>query len=168
MGDVDYFLGTVFNWLKQRDGNISVHTCQSSFTKFTAHRLSVQSVNKVPNMNPYRSEFPIDSIPPVDPIYPDLPRRRQVYQIIVGCINWLATCTRPDIAPDITFLASYSNAPHPQQYKSAVRALKYLTNTSEYDISFLSKFSPTIQSFNHFPHHHDKEAYTKLTAPSPS
>ena len=124
MGDVEYFLGTVFTWIQHKDGNISVHICQSAFTEFTAHRFSVQSTNKFPNMTPYCSGFPIDSISPVDPLNPDIPCRRQVYKSIVGCINWLATCTRPGIAPVLTLLASYRNSPHPQHYKASVHALK--------------------------------------------
>ena len=90
-------------------------------------------------MTPYRSGFPIDSILPVDPLDPDLPRRQQVYQSIVGCNNWLATFTFTDIAPVLTFLASCSNSTHPQQYNATVHALKYLTSTNEYGISFHSK-----------------------------
>ena len=119
-------------------------------------------------MTPYFYVFPIDSIPPVDPLYPDLLCQRQVYQSIVVCINWLVAFTRPDIFPALTFLASYSNAPHPQHYKSAFHALKYLTSTNEYGISFHSKSSSKIQAFNHFPCHQDKEAYTEATVPSPS
>ena len=89
-------------------------------------------------MTPYHSSFPIYSIPPVDPLDPDLNRRQQVYQIIVGCINWLATCNRPNIVPVPTFNASYSNYTHPKHYKAAVNPLKYLTGTNEYDISFHS------------------------------
>ena len=66
MGDVEYFLGTAFNWLKHDDGNISVHLCQSAFTEFTAHWLLVHTANKVPNMTPYCSGSPINSIPPVE------------------------------------------------------------------------------------------------------
>ena len=160
MGDVDYLLRTVFTWLNQKDRNISVHICQSAFTEFTTHQFSVQSANKVPNMTPYRSGFLIDSIPPIDPLDPDLNREQQIYQSIVGCINWLVTCTRPDIAPVLTFLASYSNSPHQQHYKAAVHALKYLKSTNENGISFHSESSATIQSFNHFPHHHERESYT--------
>ena len=154
MGDVDYFLGTAFTWLQHKDGNISVHLFQSAFTEFTAHRFSVQSANKVPNMTPYQSGFSIDSIPPVDPLNPDLNRRRQLYQSIFGCINWLATCTCTNIVPVLTFLASYSNSTHPQHYKAAVNALKYLTSTNEYGIYFHSDSSDKIQAFNHFRHHH--------------
>ena len=119
-------------------------------------------------MTPHCSRSPIDSIPTVDPLDPDILRRRQVYQRIVGCINFLATCARPDIAPVLALLASYRDFPHPQQYKASVHALKYLTGTNEYGIPFHSKSSSTIQAFNRFPRHHDREAYTEATDPSPS
>ena len=69
MGDVEYFLGTAFICLKHKDRNISVHICQLEFTEFTAHRFLVQSANKVTNMTPYRSGFPIYSIPPNVPTH---------------------------------------------------------------------------------------------------
>ena len=37
MEDDEYFLGTEFTWLQHKDGNISVHLCQSTFTECTAH-----------------------------------------------------------------------------------------------------------------------------------
>ena len=111
MVDVEFLLGTEFTCLKHKDSNISVYICQSTFTEFTAHRFLVHTANKVTNMTPYCSGFPINYIPPVDPLDPDLPRQKQVYQSIVGCINWLANFTRPDVAPALTFIALYSNAP---------------------------------------------------------
>ena len=168
MGDADYFLGTAFEWARHDDGNLSVHLTQTAFTEHSAHRFGVDKMNREPNMTPYRSGYPIDSIPSPSKADPDLKRRTKVYQSIVGSINWLATCTRPDIAPALTFLASYSNAPHHQHYKAAIHALKYLYSTSEYGISFHSDSRNTIQAFSHFPHHHDKEAYTDATPPSPS
>ena len=168
MGDVDYFLGTAFTWLRHDTGHISVHMAQTAFTEFTAHRFGVDRMKRVPNMSPYRSGLPIDSLPPPDPSDPDLERRTKVYQSIVGSINWLAQCTRPDIAPALTFLASYLQAPSAQHYKAAIHALKYLFSTSEYGISFHSDAPSTLQAYNHFPHHHDKEAYTDATPPSVS
>eukprot|EP00804_Cyclotella_cryptica_P022104 CCRYP_011574-RA/>CCRYP_011574-RA protein AED:0.46 eAED:0.39 QI:0/0/0/1/0/0/2/0/303 len=88
---------------------------------------------------------------------------------MVGCINWLATCTRPDVCPVLTFLASYSQHPAHQHYKAALHVIKYLLSTSEYGISYHSHATSTVQAFNHFPHHHDKEAYSDATPPpSPS
>ena len=36
------------------------------------------------------------------------------------------------------------------------------------EVSNKSQSLSTIQAFNHFPHHHDKESYTESTSPSPS
>ena len=166
MGDVDYFLGTAFTWLKNKYRNISVHICHSALTEFTAHWFLFHTSNKVPSMTQYCSGSPIDSIPPVDPLNPDLPRQKQAYHIIVGCINWLLTCTCPDISPVLNFLASYRNANQPQHYKATVHDLKWLTSTNEYGISFQSQSSSKIQAFNNPPNHHYTEAYTEATAPS--
>ena len=103
--NVDYFLCTVYTWLQHADVNISVHLCQSAFTEFTDHLFSFHTANKVPNMTPYCYGSPIGSIPPIDSLDPYLQRRKQFYQIIVGCIHWFATCTRPAIAPVLKFLA---------------------------------------------------------------
>ena len=119
-------------------------------------------------MTPYHYGFPIDSIPPVDPLYHDIPRQKQVYQSIVSFINWLANCSGPEIVPALTSIVSNRNYPYLQHYNAAVHAPKYLIITNEYGISFHSKFSSKIQAFNHLTHHHNKEAYTEVTEPSPS
>jgi hypothetical protein len=123
---VDYFLGSAFNWKRHSDGNLSVLLTQSAFVEYSAHRFAIDKLNPVPNMTPYRSGMPIDAIPAPDPKDPDQKRRTKCYQAIVGCINWLATCTRPDVAPALTFLASYNTNPSYQHYKSALHVLKYL------------------------------------------
>ena len=167
MGTVDWFLGTAFTWKRHQDGHLSVLLSQTAFTEFTAHRFAVDRSKPVPHMTPYRSGLPIDSIPDAPPDDPDQKRRTKIYQSIVGCINWLATCTRPDIAPALTFLASYNQRPSHGHYQAALHALKYLYSTAEYGISYHSNASNTIQAFNHFPSHHDKEAYDDATPPAP-
>ena len=82
------------------------------------------------SITPYQYGYTIDSIPPVYPLYPDLTCRKKVYQCIAGCINWLFTCTHPNIAPALTFLSSYSNDTHPQHYKAFLHVLKYLAITN--------------------------------------
>jgi hypothetical protein len=168
MGDVDFFLGTAFTYRRHSDGNLSVHLGQAAFIEHIAHRFGVDRMKRVPNMTPWRSGLPIDSIATADPSDPDLARRRKVYQSIVGCINWLSTNTRPDVTPVNTFLASYSQMPSHQHYKSALHCLKYLYSTSTLGLSYHSSCATTLQAYNHFPHHHDKEAYSDATPPSPS
>ena len=168
MGTVDYFLGTAFNWKRHPNCHLSVLLTQSAFTEYAAHRFAVDKFNPVPNMSPYRHGMPIDAIPPPPSDDPDLKRRTKCYQGIVGCINWLATCTRPDVAPALTFLASHNTRPSHEHYKAALHVLKYLYSTAEYGISFHSNAQQTLQAFNHFPHHHDREAYNDATPPSPA
>ena len=165
MGDVDYLLGTAFTWKRHTNGELSAFLSQTAFTEYMAHRFAVDTMTPVPNMTPYRSGLPIDAIPPPNPKDPDLKRRTKCYQSMVGCINWLATCTRPDVSPVLTFLASYSTNPAHQHYKAALHVIKYLLSTSDYGISFHSHATSTVQAFNHFPHHHDKEAYSDATPP---
>eukprot|EP00804_Cyclotella_cryptica_P002399 CCRYP_004096-RA/>CCRYP_004096-RA protein AED:0.22 eAED:0.22 QI:0/0/0/1/0/0/3/0/917 len=167
MGPVDWFLGTAFTWKKDKDGNLSVFLSQSAFTEYTAHRFAIDRINPTPHMTPYRSGIPIDSIPNPPKGDPDLKRRTKIYQSIVGCINWLATCTRPDISPCLTFLTSYNQAPSHGHYQAALHALKYLYSTADYGISYHSNANNMIQAFNHFPAHHDKEAYTDATPTCP-
>ena len=116
MADVGFFLGTAFTWIRQSNGHLSVHMTQMAFTEFSAHRFGVDTTNPVPNKTPYRSGMPINSIPAPSPDDLELKRRTKVYQSIIGSINWLMTCTIPDIALCLTFLALYQNAPHQQHY----------------------------------------------------
>ena len=96
MGDVDFFLGTAFTWIRQSNGHLSVHMSQTAFIEFSAHRFGVDAMNPVSNMTPYCSGMPTNSIPAPCPDEPDLKHPTKVYQGIVVSINWLATCTRPD------------------------------------------------------------------------
>ena len=87
MGNVDFFLNTTFAWQRQDDGHLSVYMSQSTFTDYASHRFGVNTMNPVPNMSPYQSGMPIDSIPsPLDKD-PDLARNKVVYQQVVGSIN---------------------------------------------------------------------------------
>jgi hypothetical protein len=72
MGTLDYFLGTAFTWNRHDDGKLSVLLTQSAFIEYTAHRFAIDKLNPVPNMTPYRSGVPIESIAPSDPNNPDL------------------------------------------------------------------------------------------------
>jgi hypothetical protein len=80
MGDVDFFLGTAYAWQRQDDGHLSVHTSQAAFKDYASHRFSISSMNPVPNMSPYRSGMPINSIPSPADDNPDLERQKTVYQ----------------------------------------------------------------------------------------
>ena len=165
MGDVDFFLGTSFTWRRRDDGHLAVHLCQRAFTEFVAHRFGVDQMHRCQTMTPYHSGLPIDAIPSLDEGDPDQARRTKVCQRLVESINWLATCARPDIAPLLTFLATYNQRPSAQHYRLAIEGLRYLYLTADYGISFHSDADSTMRAFNQFPHHHNAEAYGDATPP---
>jgi transposase InsO family protein len=61
----------------------------------------------------------------------DEPAALTPYQEIVGCLQWLAGCTRPDISYTASMLARYSNSPTEAHWEMALRATSYLARTRE-------------------------------------
>ncbi len=169
MGVVNWFLGTHFTWLDLPDGEISLHMSQVAFAQNLVERHRQQHINVNPRATPYRSGLPIDSIPgaPIEDFEdPTFLRRREMYQSIVGSLNWLATNTRPDLAPITSFLAAYNNNPSQGHVDAALYAIKYLRQTVDYGIAFHSKAPSATSGFIHFPFHHDLEAYSDALPPT--
>ena len=60
----------------------------------------------------------------------------KLYQSLVGCINYLATQTRCDIAFTASVLSRFLVNPAPGHIKSAKRVLQYLKGTATYGITY--------------------------------
>ena len=52
------------------------------------------------------------------------------YQEIIGCLQWLAGCTRPDISYSASFLARHTANPMEMHWELALRVASYLAHTS--------------------------------------
>lgn len=168
MGVVNWFLGTHFTWIDRPHGDISVHLSQVAFAQNLVERYRQQNINLNPKATPYRSGLPIDSLPAYtgDMDDPAFLRLRLQYQSIVGSINWLATNTRPDLAPVTSFLGAYNHVPTQQHMDAALYAIKYICNTAEYGIAFHSDSHKPVSAYVHFPFHHDLEAYNDALPPT--
>jgi hypothetical protein len=168
MGVVNWFLGTHFTWLDLDDGHVSVHLSQVAFAQNVVERYRQQHININPRATPYRSGLPIDSLPAYsgDMDDPSFLRLRLQYQSLVGSLNWLATNTRPDLAPVTSFLAAYNHHPTQKHMDAAVYAVKYLRQTTDYGIAFHSSATDPASAYVHFPFHHDIEAYSDALPPS--
>ena len=167
MGPVDWFLGTSFDWKRHGDGELSVHLSQAAYARNLAERYRQHDASFDPSATPYRSGLPIDSIKRSkdDPTDPEVLRRTETYMSINGSLNWLATNTRPELSPIVSFLASYNRYPSKEHLKAALYTLRYVNSTHEYGISFHSKSPAAIQSFVHHPFDHDVEAYSDARPP---
>lgn len=58
------------------------------------------------------------------------------YQHLIGCIMYLAVCTRPDIAFVASYLSQFNVAHSDDHWKAAKRVLRYLQGTKDYHLSF--------------------------------
>jgi hypothetical protein len=69
-----------------------------------------------------------------DPTSPALDVSQFPYRSLIGTLNYLACCTRPDIAYTVNQLAKYSNAPTEAHWQVGLSCLRYLKGTKNWGI----------------------------------
>ncbi len=147
MGLVEWFLGIHFSW-RIIKSMVDVHMNQLGFAANLIKRFCHDEWEHTPDATPYQSGIPIDSIAPSTDRdnSPTQFRRTESYQSLIGSIGWLASATRPDIAPVHSFLSSYSNKPALGHMKAALYALHYVHSTYDYKITFTSSVTSPIHT----------------------
>ena len=112
MGDVQHFLGIKFAWTRTND-SLTAHLSQSAFIDNLSQEAGFDPLCTKTPKTPYRSGLPIDSIPDVPMTNPDRAKLKLQVQQLIGSLQWVSHCTRPDIATATTMLAKYQNCPSP-------------------------------------------------------
>jgi hypothetical protein len=151
MGQVSHFLGIEFTWVHHDDGHLSVSLTQLSFAEILIDSLGFTSASISTFLTPYRSGFPIDSIPQDTMSTQEKDALRLSYQSLVGSLNWLAHTTRPDLSTAVSLLAQHQSNPSFGHLEAARYATKYLANTKTLGIYFTSRKRSILESFLHFP-----------------
>ena len=134
MGDVQWFLGQRYEWMRDQEGSISCHISQQAFVEGMLQKLKLQHLKTTET--PYRSGLKIDRIEhtPIDPrVEKDFITR---YQSAIGCLNWLAINTRPDINTAYSLLSQFNNKPSPGHWDSVKHVIRYLKGTASHGIWF--------------------------------
>ncbi|POM80562.1 Integrase catalytic core protein [Phytophthora palmivora] len=62
--------------------------------------------------------------------------RSRPYHSLIGCLLYITTCTRPDVAYVVTQLSRFLENPGQQHWKAAIRVLRYLKTTREHGIVY--------------------------------
>ncbi|OWZ06003.1 polyprotein [Phytophthora megakarya] len=62
--------------------------------------------------------------------------KEKPYRALVGCLLYITTCTRPDVAYIVTQLSRFLENPGQQHWKAAIRVLRYLKSTRELAIVY--------------------------------
>ena len=138
-----------FTWTK-KPSSLSVHISQGYFVDNLAHTIGLDPDSKSAPKTPYRSGLPIDSIPSVPMTSTERNKLKLSMQQLMGSLQWISHCTRPDISTATSILSQYQNCPSPGHIKAAKYIVKYLKGTSSHGISFDSNSDTIIQSFLHF------------------
>ena len=80
----------------------------------------------------------VDSPPALDP------HSGPIYHEVVGTLQWLAICTRADIAHAAQALARFNTNPGEEHWKQANRCLRYLKGTIDHGITYTRQSDPTL------------------------
>lgn len=59
------------------------------------------------------------------------------YRNLIGCLMYIAVCTRPDIAHAVNFLSQFNDCFNDTHWKAAKRVLRYLKGTVSYRLLFV-------------------------------
>jgi len=71
------------------------------------------------------------------------------YRDAVGCIQWLAGCTRPDLAFAAHFLGRFSSNPGEAHWKEAKHCLRYICGTAALTITYTQTNDTQSALYNH-------------------
>jgi hypothetical protein len=169
MGLVEWFLGIHFLW-HITPSRVDVHLNQTGFAANLVEQFYRNSREPTLTATPYCSGIPIDSIASSSnkDDSPSQLRRTDAYQSLIGSIGWLATATRPDLAPVHSFLSSYNSKLSSGHMKAALHVLHYVHSKHDHGIHYTSSATDPVHTFVHFPDSSDVEAYTDAKPLSPS
>ena len=158
---IDYFLGIKFNCKKEKDKCVTIQMNQDAFIENLLIQLNLHHDNINTPKTPYRSGYPVDSIPTTNDSPATKEKMIKKMQFLIGSLNWVAISTRPDIATIVALLSKYTHNPSQGHIVAAIRVVKYLKGTKNLSITFTSTANNTISSFVNFPI--DNNTITALT-----
>ncbi|CAD6929540.1 unnamed protein product [Tilletia controversa] len=151
-GSIGQFLGMK---IERSDDNQSFLISQSAYIRSMLERFNMKDLT------------PIDS--PLDPKQRLVPfegeasaERIQMFQATIGCLNWLAQASRPDIAYAVATLARHCKNPGPIHFGVVKRVMRYLVATADY------KFRIAAHSINDVTAYSDADFGGDFSAKSTS
>ena len=156
---LEWFLGMQFVWRFHPDGYLQCHIHQEAFIMDILDQLQLLNCNTSTRAMPFRSGFPVDTIPPSQlETSAQVVVTKQYQQLVLGDLNWLSISTRPDLTSILTLLSEYTHKPSPQHLDSARFVAKYLSSTRTVGLYYTSNTSEHLNAYVHFPRNRDSLA----------
>lgn len=124
MGDLNWLLGIQIEILSD-----SIRLSQTAYIDKILERFQMSDSHPTalpidPNTRLIKEDKPLG------------PAEHRIYQSIIGSINYLVTCTRPDLAYPVSYLSQFLASPSPTHMTAAKRLLKYVKGTRDLGLIF--------------------------------
>jgi hypothetical protein len=167
LGQAQKYVGFEFHW----DGADSLYVHQTHYLleQFEKYGEVGASFPETPLPTNFKVFHPWESLSPDGdtehpegkPVEPPLPQgERRVYQQIVGVLNYVAHCARPDVAFAAAILSQVGQKPRARHLAAARRAVQYLGGTATWGLVYSkvdayaevytdASLGPTGSSHNH-------------------
>jgi histone deacetylase 1/2 len=131
-GIASHYVGMKLTWL---DHEPAVILTQAAHVQEALDKFEQFMPDSSPKMIPMEAGLKMSmSGTSNDPTSPLLDVTRYPYRSLVGTLNYLACCTRPDIAYAVNQLAKYSNAPTEAHWETGLKCLRYLKGTMNWGL----------------------------------
>lgn len=125
LGDLTYCIGIQ---ISQKKDYTFIH--QTAYADAIITRFE-KIIDNGPNSTPICPNFkPISSTPTSTPV------DQTSYLEAIGCLNYLAVNTRPDLSLCVSYLASFSQKPMSHHWDQIIRCLRYVKKTRNYGIKY--------------------------------
>jgi hypothetical protein len=151
LSDAKWYLGMKFDWHTSSDGSVTCRIYQEGYAATIVEEMGLSMANKCPQMTPFRSGLPVDTIPHLDMSLESRAPLTAKMQSWLGMINWLQMCTRPDLATIFSLLSSHMHCPSPGHLDAVKHVGKYILSTMDLGLHFSSKPNSSLESYIHFP-----------------
>ena len=125
-GEVNYILGMS---IKRDRENRTLLIGQPRYTKEILRKFGME--NCKPVSTPIESEKRFQSSQDYDELF-DV----NIYQQAVGCLTYLSTATRPDIAVAVNKLSRFMSKPNQEHWNGVKRIFRYLKGTLDFGLKF--------------------------------
>lgn len=134
LGQCSYFLG-----IRLQHTKTGIFLSQSAYAERVIETASISTSRPTSTPLPLSHSLYDEEMPP-SPIE-RFEMQKVPYREVLGCLLYLVTRTRPDIATAVYLLAKYQSDPSPQHFKMRKYVLQYLTKTVQYGLCL-----PSFQS----------------------
>ena len=149
--EISHFLGIKFTNVRHADGNVDIYMNQPKDISSLIQKAGLHHPHTLTSRTPYRSGYPVDSIPTVPMPTHKQEKMNKELQELVGSLNWISTQTRPDLSTITNIIAQYNSKCSPGHIEAAKYAIRYLKGTPDLGIKFSSSSCSDIESFVQFP-----------------